>query len=797
VEATTEVSAQNVLYCALSRARNIIEELHQVITVKLVRRGDGSGRARRRAWLRNKQKIVRLRDNLKDAREALLGALSADLLSELPSSSWFRIWRLMRHSRSSTRRVESTLTIIGQQSTSNHSTALSIDQRLENIENALDPRQSAQATKLALPTISNSSRVHPESREAAPCMLRSSMGTFGHFLESSSFHDTDTAIIPEKNTCALWLPQIQAQSLDNPLVQRAVPASPFEMSASFQPETYTVLDAAPTLFSYSNREMDATEYTRVNQCAMFYSKAPRQWTRLTVSITTSVESKYWNLERVKSANLVPKATYALPISLASVLETFVRSCQNLKQDSHLSMFLGNRSDLEKNEKASKLPVKFIKPPFRVQAYLQEITSMVYHSNCPRYSERELIQRPLYRYRPNNFFIAYLQSRWVFEFRFGSDKPQIDSHLYILQVLHCLRGAPGINPFIGVVLDEDSGIINAFLCELPARGNLFHIMTNANKSGQPVTWERRWKWCRQIVQGVAEMHSKGFVVGSLGEAISCPVAIDADDNAVLYNRFQKTFAYENIQAGVLPPEHRQSASIRGSITALPHTDIYQLGLLLWRIAANKSSRLRSGFCKIAGCTTKAGTVCTEPHADPVQLPSPGEHTPEYLREVIAACRAESADERPPAWKLLEMFPPMAEDNANLTKAVDDGGIIHPSDHQDISIEGGTAKDHASQQMSTRPGPPAECTPNHFTRLEEFLERYNREVNCDICGERTSQHYFRCRICATANYDFCPRCFFQGAHCLECDHYLREYSEGNKEERYYTNVKETGQRDVITL
>ena len=166
--------------------------------MKLVGRGDGSGRVRRRAWLRNKQKIVRLRDNLKDAREALLGALSADLLSELPSSSWFRIWRLMRHSRSSTRRVESTLTIISQQSTSNHSTALSIDQRLENIENALDPRQSAQATKLALPTISNSSRVHPESREAAPCMLRSSMGTFGHFLENSSFHDTDTAIIPER-----------------------------------------------------------------------------------------------------------------------------------------------------------------------------------------------------------------------------------------------------------------------------------------------------------------------------------------------------------------------------------------------------------------------------------------------------------------------------------------------------------------------------------------------------------------------------------------------------------------------
>lgn len=89
-------------------------------------------------------------------------------------------------------------------------------------------------------------------------------------------------------------------------------------------------------------------------------------------------------------------------------------------------------------------------------------------------------------RPNNFFIAYLQSRWVLEYRFGSDKPHIDAHVYILEVLHCLRGAPGINPFIGVVLDDDSGIINGFLCELPAKGKLFHLTTNANKSSQPVT-----------------------------------------------------------------------------------------------------------------------------------------------------------------------------------------------------------------------------------------------------------------------------------------------------------------------
>lgn len=82
------------------------------------------------------------------------------------------------------------------------------------------------------------------------------------------------------------------------------------------------------------------------------------------------------------------------------------------------------------------------------------------------------------------------------------RPQIDSCLYILRVLRCLKGATGINPFIGVVLDEDSDIINSFLCELPAKGPLYEIMARAIKSGQPVDWERREKWCRQYIPTIS-------------------------------------------------------------------------------------------------------------------------------------------------------------------------------------------------------------------------------------------------------------------------------------------------------
>ena len=60
-----------------------MEDLHRLITVQLVKQGDRSGRARRRAWLRSKNKIVRLRENLKAKEELLLAALGAEMLFAL------------------------------------------------------------------------------------------------------------------------------------------------------------------------------------------------------------------------------------------------------------------------------------------------------------------------------------------------------------------------------------------------------------------------------------------------------------------------------------------------------------------------------------------------------------------------------------------------------------------------------------------------------------------------------------------------------------------------------------------
>ena len=680
----------------------------------------------------------------------------------------------------------------------NHLTSLRIGERLESIEIVLSPWQSIFTTPSVLSTPLNFSNVHTEAREAAPFISRPSIDSSCHSLASLNFDNTSPADSSDANLGAPSLLRKRGQSLENSLSPPACLASTFEMGPTFRPETYTNPDIVPTVFGYNYCEVEGTQYTRLNQCAIFFrSQVPRTWKRLTVSITSSVESIHWDIGRVRSSNEVEKASDPLPIYLATLLETFLlRSQQEFEQDSHLGIFLGNQSDLETRGQAPKVPIKIMKPHFQAESYLQQITRALRYWDCPRYSERELIEQPLSRQLPNNEFVANLRSRWVFELRFGSDKSQIDSHLYTLQVLQCLRGVAGIAPFLGLVLGNDNSTVSGFLCELPAKGALSNVLSNAKKSGQPITWDQCAKWCRQIIQAVAEVHSKGFVVGSLAE-LEYVVAIDADDNAVLYRHFRNSFRYNGVEPAILPPEYCRSTSTIGPITALPHTDIYQLGLLLWRIAADEMLLPCPGFCRYAGCTTKADTICAEPHVDPAQLPSPGEDIPQYLRDIIAACRAESPDERLPAWKLLEMFPPMAEDKGEKSKGVGEGGILHLSNYQDISVEGGTVEEHTSQQRSQQPGPRSGCTPTHSPRLEEYVLAYENVIACDFCKARTTPWYFHCSVCHSGDYDICPRCFFQGAHCLEHDHYSLEYSEGNTKARYHTSVKETGQRDVLIV
>jgi hypothetical protein len=105
------------------------------------------------------------------------------------------------------------------------------------------------------------------------------------------------------------------------------PASLLELSSSFWPEAHTCSDGVSKLFNYMAYQEHATDFTRVNHYAMFYAKGPRQWMRMTASVTFGVESLLWDSERVA---LSSESGYGLPGGLASLLEAFLKSHPDLE-----------------------------------------------------------------------------------------------------------------------------------------------------------------------------------------------------------------------------------------------------------------------------------------------------------------------------------------------------------------------------------------------------------------------------------------------------------------------------------
>jgi len=65
------------VFTTLERSKLAIEQIRQLVELKLLKTNGSTSRARRRAWARHKSKIHSLRDILRECRENLTIALSA------------------------------------------------------------------------------------------------------------------------------------------------------------------------------------------------------------------------------------------------------------------------------------------------------------------------------------------------------------------------------------------------------------------------------------------------------------------------------------------------------------------------------------------------------------------------------------------------------------------------------------------------------------------------------------------------------------------------------------------------
>ncbi|KAK9771630.1 putative Protein kinase domain-containing protein [Seiridium cardinale] len=682
-------SSDNVLSRPLRRAQEVANDAHILLTTRLLNKR--LNRDRRIAWMRNRHKISSLRNKLKDVTDTISAAIGADLLS-------------------STRQLNTSLAILQRQEIATHSLTFPQSQILSKIDTPPRIEQS-------------------ESTPIHRFLPRYSTSWSIGFLSGHMSHRTPARV--DRHS-----PQSRETDTDGGYgTHQTTPMGILECSKNFRPETYTSLEATPRLFSYADSQGLFTDFTRVIEYQMFYSASPRSWVRIDVSITVNPDSAYCEsltalTTSTKDGEDFSRWSNGLPFNLTKKLCSFLDQAQT-EQDSYLGMWLGA---------SEKLELSVRRPEFEAKEYLKGLTTTLHHRRCPIYPESKVIQQSLHTYIHNCEFIAYVDSRWASCWRFGSDKSQVDSLLYMLDALLCLRGTQGVGPLVGVVVDDVSGIVSGVLVEVPGKGNLNDVLT------KPIDLGQRLSWCKQLVHIISALHSAGFVVGQLGQAPDSYTAVDANNN-IVFRVLQTNFRYDALK-GTLPPEYSHLGLTKGILQACPQTDIYHLGLLLWRIAANQHFEVKSA-----------------------QLPPLGDEIPEDIRNIIAACREEDPNQRPPAWKLLEMFSRPYDEEYT---AVVSPPVVEEQKEQ-----------NAQQSLTWKPKRPEECR-----------NLFGVRVDCDLCRTRTTEHYFHCQICLAGDFDICQSCFKNGRHCFDESHSLREMRASKAEEKYHSFPRENGIREVLT-
>ncbi|KAH7418993.1 kinase-like domain-containing protein [Cadophora sp. MPI-SDFR-AT-0126] len=712
----------SVVTQSLTRAKLSIEQLHQLIQIKLLKNLDGGrSRAHRRAWARNKSKILVLRDVLKECRDNLSVALSAK-------------------NSSSSAQNEMRLAVIVQETGQSRQSLTTIDTRLSEIQ------QSLELTQRAIDAQSHS---------------------LGHILTSVSTSVTATRF-GQSGPQVTW-PARTGFLASNLEMRRShsyppSPAGMFELSGNFFPEIYTTHkgpSTVPTVI-YSAFEEYSNGTYRSNHYQLFFLKTQRQWRRLSLTLIVNRGSKYWDYTKLSTTKVTFENTsYNLPRILQDKLEELLWGMEELYQDTHLSLTISEQVSPETGLPWNHVCIRKQLP--ETERAGRDLISNLDHLGCRRYNENEVVQ--VARLDNARALVVFVNNRLLFESRIT--KLSEDFALYTIHVLHCLQGTPGVAKFAGVVIDSGGQQVKSFLREIPIKGWIDRVIADGIDQGTGLSWSRCERWAQDIVEAVSHIHSKGFVIGALGDFAYAPIAIDSKDRAVLCSFRDKTWA-DNSLPGHLPPELRTKSSPNHPraysmpqtehLDVTPHCDIFQLGALLWLLACGQKPRRWRHCCYYAGCLGMS--ICME-HANMIDMPPLPASVPQYYIDMIALCRSPDPLKRPTARSLLQLFPVS-------------------TDYRDAQAE-----------------IPTEVALAALIKEESSVV----SITCDSCEDVIPTTVFHCNICDGGDYDLCAECMGNGAHCNDPTHFLVEMEMKGAlplvTNNYYSSVKQSGDRKLMHL
>ena len=308
-----------------------------------------------------------------------------------------------------------------------------------------------------------------------------------------------------------------------------------------------------------NLSMAFRENSEREKFFITYAEQPNHWRRVTVSVDYSkkppdsleADLKTLPFQRDKSAHIYE----AIHKSLASV--QFYDTVTNLKLETS-----DGRLHVHVTEDVNEI-IKY--PPI----------SAISHLNLPQ--PLTVLERDLH-------FQAHL-SGFVYRVSFQGQSyikkeipgpDMIDEFLYEVNALWNLKDSRHVIDFCAIVLDEQQQFIKGLLISYAECGTLVDVIYD--NRDPPLPWEKRDKWAKQIVAGLADIHEHGFVQGDFTLS---NIVIDGNDNAQIIDINRR-----GCPVGWEPPEFQGliESSQRISMYIGTKSDLYQLGMVLWGLAA---------------------------------------------------------------------------------------------------------------------------------------------------------------------------------------------------------------------
>ena len=518
-------------------------------------------------------------------------------------------------------------------------------------------------------------------------------------------------------------PSTLVDRLRTHFTSRVSPDDFFDNPLTFVGEQYTVetmLGEPAAVVAMT--ETHCSSIHRLQRYFLIYAEAPRLWRRVTVSATMLRSSQHSVGSEVAAPDLIFSTYRTLPGNLQKQLQGLLKNLALLETVTRISLTIAEHSpgnytvDTPSVVVSEDLEESYIT---NEEAMLRDIE----HMDCPQYLQSEVIVRE----RVDALtYIAQVECYPCMERKMpfsGAGLPGdngLQRFWQDLKLAKSLYECNGVAKFMGVVLDDTRTHVMSFLQELPSLGIIQSILAHAELRGERVPWPVRATWARQIITTVAEIHSKGFVVGMLHINFA---GVRSDGSAVL-NLRKRGYKNSMNQGGEIAPESRTAPMHSPQPRELDfHSDIFMLGMLLWQLAEHKSN-VAGYLCLRNACTSVPRHSCRAEHTNPVGLPPCIDNeVPAAFNLIISLCRQADPKKRPPARKLLQYL--------------DEKG--QPPEMADLQVK--DAKTH------------------------------NHAIFCDECGIGVAfEAWYQCNVCRLDDFDLCSNCVSQGIHCWDKEHRL---------------------------